>query len=97
MIEHGLGVFPTFFITWFAPGQGSGGHGSVVDDSAITWMTPINNEFGYRNDNGIASKVDINYAIYGAGNDRLWSATNFLGTLTDTGYVDGCIKFVAWK
>tara|TARA_R100000995_G_scaffold84324_1_gene62649 strand:+ start:1377 stop:2186 length:810 start_codon:yes stop_codon:yes gene_type:complete len=97
MIEHGLGVLPTFFITWFAPAQGSGGHGSVVEDSAITWITPINNEFGYKNDNGIASKVDINYAIYGAGNDRLWASTNFLGSLTDTPYTNGCIKFVAWK
>jgi hypothetical protein len=97
MIEHGLGVFPTFFITWFAPGQGSGSHGDVVADSAITWITPINNSQEYAFDQGIVSKIDINYAIYGAGNDRLWRATNFLGTLADTDYADGCIKFVAWK
>ena len=97
VIEHGLGVFPTFFITYFAPGQGSGSHGSVVEDSAITWITPINNSQEVSFDQGIVSKIDINYAIYGAGNDRLWRSTNFLYTLADTDYDNGCIKFVAWK
>ena len=91
-LNHNLGVFPSLYRVYFAPGQAA---------NSVTWFTTTDEEFGASYDWGIATKITTTY-IYlegGEAGSLVSSNWNTPGGSVDrrATYQDGSVKILMWK
>ena len=104
VISHTLGVLPTMIMVYFAPGQGSGSHGTAIDSSEITYFTTVEgNHIGSSSVGqaryGIAFKVTASAVLFTSGdaNTGYWSNFNTGSAATAATTSNGCMRYLLWK
>ena len=96
---HSLGVLPSMFQIYLAPGQGSGSDGDTVDSSEITWITPADNSTGGGHNYGTVSKLTATQVFLATGDVNILLSSDFSATngYADGDYTDGSVRILLWK
>ena len=96
---HSLGVLPSMFQIYLAPGQGSGSDGDTVDSSEITWITPADNSTGSGHNYGTVSKLTATQVFLATGDINILLSSDFSATNGYAGgyYTDGSVRILLWK
>ena len=87
-LSHELGVLPSLYLVYFAPGQ---------SPSSITWFTMLDGKLTHHNNTGLATKVDDTKIYLVAGETHTFQGTAFVDPPTTVNYQDGSVKVLMWK